>query len=119
DTGFSYSVQHCPVRLALISQATGGSAAPNPFTMVKAVRMSTAVLITAIKGDLITLSICLRVMVRDKRNVKQQKVGENTKGMLKEKNVELIMLQKCAIGRDGEGNFEIAAINTAAATLPS
>lgn len=48
--------------------------------MVKAVRMSTPLLITAIKGDLVTLSICLWVMVRDKRTVKKQKVGKDTKG---------------------------------------
>lgn len=62
---------------------------PDSFTVVKAVRMSTPVLITAIKGDLVTLSICLGVMVRDKRTVKQQKVGKDTKGMLMDMNVEL------------------------------
>lgn len=60
--------------------------------MVKAVRMSMPVLITVIKGDLVTLSICLEVMVRDKRTVKQQKVGKSTKGMLMDMNVDLIML---------------------------
>lgn len=61
--------------------------------MVKAVRMSMPVLITAIKGDLVTLSICLGVTVRDKRTVKQQKVVKDTKDMLMDMNVELIMPQ--------------------------
>lgn len=66
---------------------------PDSFTMVKAVRMSMPVLITAIKGDLVTLSICLGVTVRDKRTVKQQKVVKDTKDMLMDMNVELIMPQ--------------------------
>lgn len=58
--------------------------------MVKAVRTSTPVLITAIKGDLVTLLICLGVMVRDKRTVKQLKVGKSINGILMDINVDLI-----------------------------